>query len=238
MTNPIKQLRDDHDLTQQQLADLIGTTRVYVAKLEGKSRGKLSIHEWLAKAGRALNVPIDKYLVGEDYHLSSEDLAAGLDYDPSSFDQAQPPFVNAIAQISGHIGAGNTGEIITLQAGELRTIEPVSGWWHVPPVALRTFGVSSPATIAAWPNAGDSMEPTIWRTDIVFIDTSRTQIEPDGIWAVDYGQGRTLKRIRVAKKDGNVVWTLTSDNDRYAPLEFTPDEVTVFGRFHFRCTLF
>lgn len=174
---------------------------------------------------------------GEDgRHLDSEEVAASLDLD-DHVDPAEPPFPGAIPQIIGRMGGGSTGDVVTINAGEMRTIAPVSAWWHVPAPALRALGVS-PEHIAAWPQDGDSMEPTISRTDIVFIDTGRRDIEPDGIWAVDFGYGRTLKRIVFKKTKAGLVWVLKSDNQHYPPLEFSPDEVTVLGRYLFRFTAF
>lgn len=169
-----------------------------------------------------------------DEHIDSQDLAASLDHSATHPTRMEPPFEGAIAQISGRMGGGSTGEVVTIQAGEMQTVEPVAAWWGVP----RGFTGLAPDNIAGWPMEGDSMEPTIQRTDVVFIDTRRQSIEPDGIWAVDYGLGRTMKRIKVRKTEGGIRWVLMSDNPRYPPEEYSPEEVTIFGRFLFRVTMF
>lgn len=170
-------------------------------------------------------------------HIDSMDVAFGLDRDSDHADFAKPPFSGAIAQVSGRMGGGSTGDVITLTAGEMRTIEPVAAWWGIPEPVLRGIGARS-SHLAAWPMDGDSMEPTILRTDVVFIDTRRQRLEPDGIWAVDYGQGRTLKRITVRKHDGESRLILSSDNPKYGEMQFGPDEVHIFGRYLFRFTVF
>jgi len=238
MENALKLIRKKHKLTQEKFADRIGTTRDYLTKLESSKRGTYTLRGWIKRACEEFGESLDEYLAEEELHIPSEDVAASMDYDSSSVEMSKPPFQNAIAQITGHIGAGSTGEVVVLHAGEMQSIEPVAGWWHIPPAALRTFGGVSAESIAAWPNNGDSMEPTILRTDIVFINTGENTLKPDGIWAVDYGQGRTLKRIRAVKRGKNVRWILSSDNDRYPPEEFSPDEVTIFGRYFFRCTVY
>lgn len=192
------------------------------------------------KLARRLGVHEHELVPAEDRqeHIDSETIAAGLDYDQSNFNQAEPPFRDAIAQIAGRMGGGSTGEVVTIQAGEMRTVEPVAEWWRVPPSVVRFFSGAPTSRLAAWPMDGDSMEPTIKRTDIVFVDTGRQSIEPDGIWAVDFGRGRTLKRIRIKRTDTGTRWFLTSDNPIYEPEDYAPEEVTIFGRYVFRFTVF
>lgn len=174
-------------------------------------------------------------------HIDSEAIAAALENDDESVNQADPPFEGAVAQITGRMGGGSTGEVITLHAGEMRTIEPVAAWWSIPPEALSGFGFRDimPRHIVGWFMDGASMEPTIQRTDVVFIDTRRRSPDPEGIFAVDYGEGRTLKRISVIRSPEGVKFELRSDNaDRFKPVIRAADEVTIFGRYLFRFTVF
>lgn len=175
--------------------------------------------------------------LGDARHIDSQDVAATMDLDPTHFRQDNRPFKSAVPQIAGYMGAGSTGEVITLSAGEMQTIEPVAAWWLIPPPMLRVMDVPV-EDIAAWPMGGDSMEPTILRTDVVFINTRRQILAADGIWAVDYGEGRTLKRVdRYTKR--NVKWLkLISDNPRYPPKDFPEDAVHIFGRYLSRFTLY
>ncbi len=174
-------------------------------------------------------------------HIDSEAIAASLDHDSDSIRQAEPPFEGAVAQITGHMGGGSTGEVVTMPAGDMQTIEPVAAWWKIPGEALTGFGFRDimPAHIVGWFMDGASMEPTIQRTDVVFIDTRRRAPDPEGIFAVDYGEGRTLKRIRVLRTPEGVKFELRSDNSaRFDPVTCAPDEVTIFGRYLFRFTVF
>jgi hypothetical protein len=148
------------------------------------------------------------------------------------------PFPDAIAQMVGRIGGGSTGAVITIDVGEMQSREEVGEWWRIPPAVLRGLARSDIASTVGFAMDGDSMEPTIQRTDIVFIDTKRQKIEPDGIWAVDYGLGRTLKRVWVERADGQIRFILKSDNKAYPDQAFSPDEVTVFGRYVGRFSVF
>lgn len=148
------------------------------------------------------------------------------------------PFPDAIAQMLGNIGGGSTGAVITIDLGEMQTREPVGAWWRIPPMVLRGLARSDPSRTVAFAMDGDSMEPTIQRTDIVFIDTGRQKVEPDGIWALDYGLGRTMKRVLVRKTKDGVRYVLKSDNGSYPDEEYSPEEVTIFGRYIGRFSVF
>ena len=239
------QARKRKNMVQREVADAIGVSTAAVGQWE---RGpEVPSTENLIKVCKVLGIDAGQAIVGifrevgvprGDDHISSDQVAASLDYDTDATFQESRPFSDAIAQIAGRMGAGSTGEVVTIQAGDMQTVEPVSGWWRVPPTALRNLAGVAPQHIAGWPMEGDSMEPTIKRTDVVFIDTRRQGIEPDGIWAVDYGLGRTLKRINVRRTPNGPVWVLTSDNPIYEPQECSPEEVTVFGRYLFRFTAY
>lgn len=55
--NPIRALRELNELTQMELAGMIGITQGYLSDLEsGKRKGTLELHQ---KAARALGVPLD-----------------------------------------------------------------------------------------------------------------------------------------------------------------------------------
>lgn len=146
--------------------------------------------------------------------------------------QDDKPFPDALPQMVGRMGGGSTGAVITIDVGEMQSREEVGEWWRIPPAVLRGLARADVASTVAFPMDGDSMEPTIQRTDIVFINTKRREIEPDGIWAVDYGLGRTLKRVQVERINGEARYILKSDNERYPDSQpMSAEELTVFGRY-------
>lgn len=148
------------------------------------------------------------------------------------------PFPDALPQMIGRIGGGSTGVVITIDVGGMQAREEVGEWWRIPPAVLRGLARADVARTVGFPMDGDSMEPTIQRTDVVFIDTGRQKIEPDGIWALDYGLGRTLKRVAVRKSPTGVRFIIKSDNKAYPDEEYAADEVTVFGRYIGRFSVF
>lgn len=72
--------------------------------------------------------------------------------------------------------------------------------------------------------AGDSMQPTIFNDDWVYIDTNSLDVIDGRIYMIHiHGDGFILKRARQVA--GN--WLLMSDNPSHAPL--SPSEATVVG---------
>ena len=153
--------------------------------------------------------------------------------------ESDKPFPDALPQMLGRMGAGSTGAVITIDVGEMQSREEVGEWWRIPPAVLRGLARSDVSrTIGFSMDGADSMEPTILRTDIVFIDTGRQDIEPDGIWALDYGLGRTLKRVSIRKRADEIYYVIKSDNKAYPDEEYHSGEVTVFGRYIGRFSVF
>lgn len=185
----------------------------------------------LLKVNESELLPASRRVVPVGEEFSPQD-----DERPETEDQE--PFQEAIPQMVGRIGGGSTGAVITIDIGEMQAREEVGEWWRIPPSILRGLARADIRSTVGFAMDGDSMEPTIQRTDIVFIDTNRQKIEPDGIWAVDYGLGRTLKRVLVERGDGQVRYVLKSDNKAYPDQAFDPEEVTVFGRYVGRFSVF
>lgn len=60
---------------------------------------------------------------------------------------------------------------------------------------------------------GDSMEPTLLRSDLLMIDTSnRSPVVSDQIWAFHYASGGMIKRLARVREDGRDKWEIISDN--------------------------
>lgn len=68
---------------------------------------------------------------------------------------------------------------------------------------------------------GDSMEPTIKEGDFIIVDTSKTSVVADGIYAIQAGQDTFIKRVQ-RQIDGSVL--LLSDNPRYQPYKVPAED--------------
>lgn len=82
---------------------------------------------------------------------------------------------------------------------------------------------------------GDSMSPTFSDGDFVIVDTSKTEVIGDGVYAVQAGGGIFIKRVQ-RKLDGGV--TLLSDNEKYKPMDVPVedlDSMSVIGKCIISC---
>jgi transcriptional regulator with XRE-family HTH domain len=231
-------------LSQEALADRVGMKQQGIDAIE---QGRVKRPRLLRELARALATSEDWLLFrrGPEQPGAAEHkrVPAGEEFEPdpeidAPSTERDRPFPDALPLMSGRIGGGSTGAVITYDVGEMQAREEVGGWWHVPGAVLRGLARAEPARTVSFMMGGDSMEPTIQRTDVVFIDTGRQTIEPDGIWALDYGLGRTLKRVAVERHDGAVRYVLKSDNKIYPDQVFAPEEVTIFGRYIGRFSVF
>ena len=82
---------------------------------------------------------------------------------------------------------------------------------------------------------GDSMEPTIKEGDFIIVDTSKTNVAADGIYAIQAGQETFIKRIQ-RQIDGSVL--LLSDNPHYQPYKVPPEDretMKIIGKCIINC---
>jgi len=231
-------------LSQEALADRVGMKQQGIDAIE---QGRVKRPRLLRELARSLQTSEDWLLwrrgPEERAPIEPNRVPAGQEFDPdpeidTPRTEHDRPFPDALPQMTGRIGGGSTGAVITFDVGELQTREEVADWWRIPGAVLRGLAHAEPTRTVGFMMDGDSMEPTIQRTDIVFVDTGRQSIEPDGIWALDYGLGRTLKRVAVERADGAIRYVLKSDNKLYPDQSFAPEEVTVFGRYVGRFSVF
>jgi phage repressor protein C with HTH and peptisase S24 domain len=228
-------------LSQDALAAAVGMKQQGIDAIE---QGRVMRPRLLREISRALGVTDEWLLWGRGGEPEPQlRVPAGEEFAPDpAFEpvvtERDRPFRDALPQMAGRIGGGSTGTVISHETGELDTREEVSDWWRIPAAVLRGLARADASRTVGFVMEGDSMEPTVQRTDVVFVDTSRRTVEADGIWAVDFGLGRTLKRIAVERGDRGLRYVLKSDNKMYADLALSPDEVTVIGRYVGRFSVF
>jgi len=87
-----------------------------------------------------------------------------------------------------------------------------------------------PADLMLETAVGESMQPTIHDGDLLLVDTSDRSVASFGVYVLDIGGERLVKRVQ-RKLDGSLV--LISDNETYQPDQVSGDmlqTVTVIGR--------
>lgn len=126
-----------------------------------------------------------------------------------------------------HAGMGNGGleHIETDIHGHIDE-RHIDGFWSFPPVVKDRMPRLT--NIHALPVVGDSMSPTLESGSVVFVDTRHTHPAPEDIYALDYGDGLMIKRLKLVPKTGLV--RVISDNERYGSDEMERSDIRVYGR--------
>jgi DNA-binding Xre family transcriptional regulator len=75
--------------------------------------------------------------------------------------------------------------------------------------------------------SGDSMEPTLYNGNIIFVDTSKKDLNKGGVYAFSNQHGVFVKRIQ-KRIDGKL--DIISDNKEYPVQEVFPTEIEIKGK--------
>ncbi len=92
---------------------------------------------------------------------------------------------------------------------------------------LKCMGINDAKNIEAINVLGDSMEPTLYDGNVVFIDKQKYSIEKGGIFVVSTPVGLFIKRLQI-KTDGTL--DLISDNSNYGAENVRLDDVKILGQ--------
>ena len=128
--------------------------------------------------------------------------------------------------IFGGMGNGGLVEYREDDYGNPTDPDQVRGYWSLPDYMVRAFGDLK--NVYAWEVRGDSMSPTLEGGSVVFVDTVQNSPPPDDIYAINYGDGLMVKRLKLVPRSDRV--QIISDNERYGVDELLREEVQVFGR--------
>lgn len=134
----------------------------------------------------------------------------------------------AIPDLAIFAGMGGGGLMEVEVDGDGAPLDPdqIRGYWELPEYMLRRFGDLK--NVYAWEVRGDSMLPTIAGGSVVFVDISQTRLPPDDIYAINYGDGLVVKRLKLVPRSDLV--SVISDNERYGSDDLLRDDVKVWGR--------
>lgn len=205
MGNQLKNLREGKRWTLEEAAEHFGVSRSGYIKIE---RGERKLTEQFIQ--KAMQV----------YKVTSEELLADGGNSRPGLTR-----VTDLAIFSG-MGGGGMLEVSVDRYGVPADPDQVRGFWEFPDYMVRRFGDLK--NIYAWEARGDSMEPTIAGGSVVFVDVSQSSPPPDDIYAVNFGDGLVVKRLKLIPRSDRVA--IISDNERYGIDELQRDDVKVWGR--------
>lgn len=128
--------------------------------------------------------------------------------------------------IFGGMGGGGMLEVMTDDSGDLVDEEQLRGYWSFPEYMVSAF--RNLRHIYAWEVRGDSMEPTLAAGSVVFVDMAQNRPPPDDIYAIDYGDGLMVKRVKLVPRSDRL--SVISDNERYPADDVLREDVRIYGR--------
>lgn len=221
MTNRIREIRKDKEITLEDLAERTGISYTHLSRIEGGKRG-LSL-ENVIKIGRALQVePVE---ITDEFNHDDLERAAEL---PSLFAARAPEGdIENLTIVSG-AGGGGLLDVQYREDGVLADPAMADGFWSFPESIK--LGWRNLEKIKALPVVGDSMEPTLAKGSTVFVDTTHIYPNPEDIYACDFGDGLVIKRLKLVPRSDKIM--IISDNrDRYGDAdELLREDVRVYGR--------
>lgn len=219
----IIELRKGRGMSQKELADEVGMTQQAINAIEsGQVARPTKLRELATELGAD-----EGYLLG----LTDNVFMVRKDFDdPKS--PLEPvrgtPLTTRVPDLAIFAGMGGGGllEVQTDDFGAPTDPDQVRGYWEFPEYMLRRFG--DLRRIYAWEARGDSMHPTLPGGSVVFVDTGQNSPPPDDLYAINYGDGLMIKRLKLVPRSDRVA--VISDNERYGQDELLREEVKVWGR--------
>lgn len=216
MANQIKKLRKDRDMTLEKMSELTGISPGQLSRIEAGRRG-LSLENVITIA-RALRVePIE---ISDEFDHEDLEKAASMPPRPSVPAGDIPNFT-----IHAGMGPGGALSVLKNDAGEFYS-DSSDGFWSFPDAVKA--GWRHMPQVYSMPVTGDSMEPTLPGGSFVFVDTGHVVPSPEDIYAIDFGDGLMVKRVKLVPKTDKVL--IISDNTRYGTDELLREDVRVYGR--------
>lgn len=205
--------------------------------------------EHVAALARVLQCNLNWLTTGEGEHLSSEDVAAGMDggdesppetAGTSALKNYSGSVFGAVPEVDARAGAGNgsVGEnvVIPLRRGETYVGHRVVSEWVFPPSYLRHELRLQPGGVVVLEVVGDSMSPTLHSGDRIIIDTGHSQPSPDGIYVIDEGDGPMVKRLQLVRRSDPPEVLIISDNPHHKEYTLRLEDVRIIGRVSGRVT--
>ncbi len=222
MANRIREVRRAKDVTLESMAEETGISPSYLSRIEGGSR-KASL-ENLVRISRALGVEPEE--LSDEFNMDDIERAKSM---PLAKTEDTGDIANL--NVRGGLGLGSPegiGSDVGEHLGDTRRVyaDHVNGFWSFPPAVKA--GWRNMPQVYSIPVEGDSMEPTLTSGSYVFVDMTHTVPTPEDIYACDYGDGLTIKRLQLVPRTDKI--RVMSDNARYSSYELQREDVRVYGR--------
>ncbi|WP_221364318.1 XRE family transcriptional regulator [Sphingomonas jinjuensis] len=208
--NNIERLRGERGWSRPELGRRMGTSGQQVERLE-KAQRRLTT-DWIDRAAAALGVS------------------------PSDIIAAEPAPMQPLPDqpVARSADAGETVEIVQLDLSlPMGPGATVDEYIEEEPIRfdlgyVRSFTRTPPHRLRIARGVGDSMYPTLNSNDLVWIDSTQTDLnQQDRVWAVSINGAAAIKRLRRLSGDRVMV---VSDNPAIENYEVERAELLIGGR--------
>lgn len=196
------------------LANALGyTSAVYIYKLLSAKHPKPIGDDLARRIEKVAELP-PNWMDHSHVHGEIEDVTKGVK-EPRTHYQAS-------RRIPIHTG-------LSAAAGEGEEIwdESITGFLELPNELVPILGIRITPSVHLVPISGDSMKGTYNSGDLVFVDTSISYMESDGIYLFRFDGRLFIKRLQTNFETGEV--DILSDNPAY-PKQRWNDAIQVLGR--------
>ncbi|MFZ2996244.1 XRE family transcriptional regulator [Sphingobium sp.] len=214
LENNIAAFREAKGWSRPELARRMGTSAQQVERLEKGQRGLK--HEWIEKAARALGVP------------QADIITQGASERAAHEARSDHPPVRGSADGDGAIALRRINLGFAMGDGSNLDDYIEEGTMDFDPNLLRTISQAPAHRLLVANGVGDSMQPTLFDSDMLVIDTLQTRLNmSDRIWAIALFGAGAVKRLRPAA-DGKV--EVISDNPMHEKQVVEARDVRIVGR--------
>lgn len=190
------------------------TTDVELAELLGVKKSSISAY-------KDRGIPKDKLaLFSQKYQVSLTWLEEGkgeapdfakLEENPTAYEDEKPMLRLEVLDVYASAGNGSflTGDLTSYT----HAVEFENAYF------AQVFQRASAKGLSIINVDGDSMEPTIGNGDLLFVDTTKSAYQGDGVYVFSYGENLYVKRLQFA---GDVLLVI-SDNPLYKEWKITSE---------------
>lgn len=228
LSKRIEERLNEKGWSQAELARRVGVKSTSIWKIvAGHTHGS----KHLIAIARELDTT-PEYLTGE----TDDPRRPVLDINTNDADNAPPSKESLGRMASNLVDVLSSREMVTIREIDLSfgmgmtfLDVPVTEEMHSFPRAwIRRYTRASADQLFFAKGLGDSMEPTLFDSDLLLIDTSQQSLNmSDKIWAIAYAGCGMVKRLRPVPSGGVEIW---SDNKTLSTITAFDGEMEIIGR--------
>lgn len=203
LSSRLSDLLAQKNLSMNEFAKMVGVTQPAIAKIvNGETRSPKNIVE----IANALGVDVQWLKTGKG---KAPDFANFAENQTAYEDEA----TLRVEVLDIYASAGNGSFVMGDLTSYTQAVEFENAYF------AQVFQRASAKGLSIINVEGDSMEPTIGNGDLLFVDTTKSAYQGDGVYVFSYGENLYVKRLQFA---GDVLLVI-SDNPLYKEWSITAE---------------